>query len=584
MENISSNSSVYNPALNLIKYPKKLLKFEEDKHHHHEFLNRRIEVSDHIGTVKYVGKLKHTNKDDEFWVGVEWDDPSRGKHNGTVEGCQYFSCQHHTGGSLLKFTKVNFGHTFQEAIDFKYNFFNSNNADDLYQFLNKAVESDLYIQANKKRITIELVGKEKAIKKFSQIENIHNVDLAFSYISHIESDLVTKFSRLKELILQKTLFHKWSQFLKIFENFPNLEFLNFSENVLTEYDSEFYEIKNKMIENPPSKCSHIIMNKCKLNFTSLINISFALKNVQTLYLMGNDINEKSYLSDKEFIDNSKSELEKNLSNVTFISLEKNKIKEFLQVYDALVLTNLNRINLNQNHIEKIINNDNDKLILEKFKIKLQGLFLDFNQFTYDEDLTVLKEISKFENLLDLDFLNNKIAQKIGNDNVKPLLIGRLLNLQTLNNTSISKDVRRDSELFYLKSSLNDYVKKFPITSKENFTKEKFEEYMKENHPNYFILKKKYFDPLEDILDGIKTVDMNTMKGNIFEVTFQHSDKKITKKFPKTTSFYNLRNLLSKLFKISRNFSFVINDEETVIDETKTLDNYSVNSSHIIYLK
>lgn len=214
----------------------------------------------------------------------------------------------------------------------------------------------------------------------------------------------------------------------------------------------------------------------------------------------------------------------------------------------------------------------------------QGLFLDFNQFTYDEDLSVLRDISKFENLLDLDFLNNKLVQRIGNENVKPLLIGRLLNLETLNNTSISKDVRRDSELFYLKYCVNEYVKKCPISSKENFSKEKFEEFMKDAHPNYFILKKKYYDPLDDILEGVKTVDINTMKGNILEVTFQHIDKKITKKFPKTTSFYNLRNLMAKLFKISINFSFFINDEEIVMDETKTLDNYSVNSSHIIYLK
>lgn len=584
MENILSNSSVYNPALNLIKYPKKHLKFEEDKHNHHEFLNRRIEISDHLGTVKYVGKLKHTNKDDEIWVGVEWDDESRGKHNGTVDGCQYFICQNQTGGSLLKFNKVNFGSTFQEAIDFKYNFFNSEKADDLYQFLNRAVESDLYIQANKKRITIELVGKEKAIKKFSQIEHIHNVDLAFSYISHIESDLMNQFSRLKELILQKTLFHKWSQYLKIFEIFPNLEFLNFSENIVTEYDQEFHEIKNKLIESPHRKCAHVIMNKCRLNLKSLINISFAFKNVQTLYLMGNEINEKSYICEKEFIDLNKSEFEKNFKNIMFLSLEKNKIKEFLQVYDILVLTNLSRINLNQNHIEKIIYSEKDKLILEKLKIKLQGLFLDFNQFTYDEDLSVLRDISKFENLLDLDILNNKLVQRIGNENVKPLLIGRLLNLETLNNTSISKDVRRDSELFYLKYCVNEYVKKCPISSKENFNKEKFEEFMKDTHPNYFKLKKKYYDPLDDILEGIKTVNINTMKGNIFEVTFQHIDKKITKKFPKTTSFYNLRNLLAKLFKISINFSFFINDEDIVMDETKTLDNYSVNSSHIIYLK
>ena len=27
------------------------------------------------------------------WVGVEWDDSSRGKHNGEHDGVQYFTCR-----------------------------------------------------------------------------------------------------------------------------------------------------------------------------------------------------------------------------------------------------------------------------------------------------------------------------------------------------------------------------------------------------------------------------------------------------------------------------------------------------------
>lgn len=28
-----------------------------------------------------------------LWLGVEWDNPERGKHNGTHEGVQYFTCR-----------------------------------------------------------------------------------------------------------------------------------------------------------------------------------------------------------------------------------------------------------------------------------------------------------------------------------------------------------------------------------------------------------------------------------------------------------------------------------------------------------
>ena len=38
-------------------------------------------------TVRFVGPVDGA---EGLWVGVEWDSPERGKHNGTVKGKQYF--------------------------------------------------------------------------------------------------------------------------------------------------------------------------------------------------------------------------------------------------------------------------------------------------------------------------------------------------------------------------------------------------------------------------------------------------------------------------------------------------------------
>ena len=48
-------------------------------------MNKRVEVLDAIGSVRYVGPLKHIEADEnEIWVGIEWDDHFRGKHSGTI--------------------------------------------------------------------------------------------------------------------------------------------------------------------------------------------------------------------------------------------------------------------------------------------------------------------------------------------------------------------------------------------------------------------------------------------------------------------------------------------------------------------
>ncbi|KAH0553213.1 hypothetical protein GP486_006613, partial [Trichoglossum hirsutum] len=38
-------------------------------------------------TVRYIGTVEGTKGD---WLGVEWDDASKGKHNGVHDGKRYF--------------------------------------------------------------------------------------------------------------------------------------------------------------------------------------------------------------------------------------------------------------------------------------------------------------------------------------------------------------------------------------------------------------------------------------------------------------------------------------------------------------
>ncbi len=71
---------------NAIFFPKMHIK----EHNCNElFLSRRVELNDQVGTIRYIGSLKHKS-DDDIWVGIEWDDHSRGKHDGEVEGYKYF--------------------------------------------------------------------------------------------------------------------------------------------------------------------------------------------------------------------------------------------------------------------------------------------------------------------------------------------------------------------------------------------------------------------------------------------------------------------------------------------------------------
>lgn len=54
------------------------------------WIGQRLSYNGVLCTVRYVGEVSGTTG---TWLGVEWDDPSRGKHDGSHKGTRYFECR-----------------------------------------------------------------------------------------------------------------------------------------------------------------------------------------------------------------------------------------------------------------------------------------------------------------------------------------------------------------------------------------------------------------------------------------------------------------------------------------------------------
>lgn len=50
----------------------------------------RLSLSGYLGTVRFIGNVHNTTG---VWLGIEWDDPDRGKHDGVKGGKRYFTCR-----------------------------------------------------------------------------------------------------------------------------------------------------------------------------------------------------------------------------------------------------------------------------------------------------------------------------------------------------------------------------------------------------------------------------------------------------------------------------------------------------------
>ena len=62
------------------------------------YIGERLCLKGQTCTVRYIGAV--ADKPGQ-WLGLEWDDSGRGKHNGTHEGVSYFTST--TGFDLLVF-------------------------------------------------------------------------------------------------------------------------------------------------------------------------------------------------------------------------------------------------------------------------------------------------------------------------------------------------------------------------------------------------------------------------------------------------------------------------------------------------
>ncbi|KAK6058619.1 cyclin domain protein [Cooperia oncophora] len=193
-------------------------------------LGDRVSIGGYGAIVRYIGDVTgHPGT----WVGVEWDDPDRGKHNGTVNGIQYFETRFAKGGSLVNLQNVSPGVDLLSAILNRY-------ADD--------VDENVYMLSTK---PVELVGMQSTSKKQSNIFELKHIVLESCSVVEPPPDTCEPFRKCLSLNLFNNLLSRWEDIRKILKYFPKLR-----ELVL----SNIFELKHivlescSVVEPPPDTC------------------------------------------------------------------------------------------------------------------------------------------------------------------------------------------------------------------------------------------------------------------------------------------------------------------------------------------
>nr|XP_058944024.1 tubulin-specific chaperone E-like [Pocillopora verrucosa] len=529
-----------------------------------EVIGKRVICEGFRGVIKYVGEVPPTSGE---WYGIEWDDPDRGKHDGTHEGVKYFECRHPKSGSFVRPKKVDFGISIIDALKEQYGLGGDGiNPEDMYVISGK----------NKKK-PVEMVGADSIQEKQSNYKELTVVSLRGMEVSgpDKESEFYTIAPLVSEFDLSGTLISSWSDVALITKNLHQLQTIHLNENFL------------KLPQNPeqlmPSFSTVLVMflNRMKLQWNEVEVIVSMMPSLKELHACHNCLNN---LREK---DGQLTQLQA-LQNIELLNLEGNKLSDWKTILRLGHLSRLKCLILNDNGIKSVElgNKIQDRTDGVPLFSSLESLSLSNNIIT---ELQSINELNHLPSLNGLRFKGNPLFQDETTFESRQELLARVPSLTSLNGSPVNSKEREIAERAYLKKYATSWVNAggMPGKGEKSVLKPEFIE----AHPRYEELVKVHGVPSEAERNHSSS---KTLKDSLISVTITCPDapdkKSVTKKLPGTMTIGKVKGLLYRLFKVDssdQKLSSVdskLGREVDLDDDLRQLTFYSVQSGDTIYLR
>lgn len=510
-------------------------------------LNSRIRSLGDYGTVRYVGEVRNYNG---LWIGVEWDDPHRGKHDGSINGVRYFQTAHPTSGSMIRPEKAEKFQSLQDAVRERY--LQSDGDDALDAELLKETQSQLHAPL------FEIVGMDKVAKRQSNPDKLKDVSVAISTVNTAGG--LSSLTCLTTLNISSTLVWNWQIVAEITMQIPTLFSLNLSSNKLILPSEE--DIQN--LEPHFRHITYIDLSKNGLkDWRDVLHVAQLWPNIEQLSLQENGIE-----------DILPADCMKVFKNLRELHLSFNKLSNFVQICKLGNIKTLERLFLVNNNIENVELPDCD--YNEKVDIfpALNALNLCDNPISDSSD--IFNELDKLPMLKSLC----KTPKETGGfDDMFTLAVASISQLQKLSKAEIPKEERRGAEYEIWRKHAKEWLQT------ENDPKAR-KEFCKA-HRSYPNLVKKYGSPV-DFLPKSEKKASTLVKVRILN---QATGETFEKKVPRQMSLQALLGLIIKRFHLAGDMpklSYKDAQHPTLIvpleNMSKNLDFYSIQDGDTVVVE
>lgn len=556
-------------------------------------LGRRVENLNEIATVKYVGPLKHnTDREDkdQVWLGIQWDNHERGKHNGTVDGYQYFICDDGlASGSLLKHDKANFGINIFDGIHVKYSKTGADKPSDINKLgIHVEYDEQAYFETVKKyKKKVEFWGFDKIWQKLNDLEHLKDLSLSNLNISDLgpAGSLGAVLPNLRSLSLEGNLLFDWNQVFLIGRELNNLEELYLSGNKLREVEADV-----KSLEQITVNSNDTVINEAPLNVFGnlkiivLVSMGLTWKTLNKLIPLFLNVKELILCNNKLDDFENFSYSGPDFKNLELINFEENGLKTFEGIKKFKDAPRLNKIILNKNEV-------NDLGPISGFE-SVHTIIMEDNNI---EDFKIFSQLNQFPNLEGLRITKNPISTKHTVLHVRQRVIAEIKGLKSINGGELKKYERKDCEIYYLRNSFHDFFEKSGQSSYE-YDFDDYKEFCAVHHPRIPELMKKYGNPYDDGIKGKqKPAAPKTTMASLINIKLNAfsgpclGKPAVAKKFTDNTLIVNLKQMVAKQFGIPANKQKVyckLDPKEPFIamdEDLKDLKSYGVSHGHEIWV-
>jgi len=552
-------------------------------------VGRRVEVEGSKGTVMYDGVVEGTKG---RWLGIEWDDSSRGKHDGSHNGVVYFRAKGPTTASFVRETKANFGKSFMRAVNERYR-----------TRLEPEVAAQMHVKGLSDQITaVQLVGNDKIAERqarIDQLEDVHVSDLRVCGIEDVEQHdpdpSMTNESPYPvgcaSLGLVNCLLSAWDDVAAITRPMTRLQTLYLDENRISLPEETHLHTLVDAFQN----LKVITLTKMDIDWSWVAACLPMWPNLEELVLSNNSISNTSSSSSSRSLAFP--------PRLRLINLDCNPLRDWHNVLPFASLPHLETLSLAECQL-------GDMEVPTSF-FKPEGEMMTSSSSSFPSLLhlnlrdnavsswSTIAALSRIVSLKEFVLLRNPVMTLHESaETSRQILLVKLPNLTRLNHVYVDVKERRGAQIDYHKKYAAVYVEALKSDADLNsaaMTAFRFE------HPTYDRLVEEYGQPEVIQVDekpnvlkkSLITIGISVAQdgGKDFNAGVDPNFPKVTKKIPASMTVQKVKMMALKAWKGAKSLSArdfqvrVVSDERSfVIDnEMKEISFFGVGNGDELVL-